>query len=39
MGGTILSKPEAKALKFRDPDGNVAEIVVKGGFEEYKKTA
>jgi catechol 2,3-dioxygenase-like lactoylglutathione lyase family enzyme len=35
-GGIILSKPEAKALKFRDPDGNVAEIVGKDGFAEFK---
>src|SRR5260370_1246139 len=38
-GGTILSKPEADALKFRAPDGNVAEVVGKGGFEKYKKAA
>src|ERR1700720_3407105 len=38
-GGTILSKPEADALKFRAPDGNVAEVVGKGGFEKYKKKA
>jgi lactoylglutathione lyase len=31
-GGTILSGPDAKALKFRAPDGNVAEIVDTGGF-------
>lgn len=35
-GGIILSKPDAKALKFRDPSGNVAEIVGPAGFEEYK---
>jgi len=38
-GGTILSKPEADALKFRAPDGNIAEVVGKGGFEKYKKKA
>ena len=38
-GGTVLSKPEAKALKFRDPSGNIAEIVGPGGFEEFKKSA
>ena len=32
-GGTILSKPEAKALKFRAPDGTVAEIVKTGRYE------
>jgi lactoylglutathione lyase len=35
-GGIILSQPSAKALKFRAPDGNVAEIVGPGGFDEYK---
>lgn len=35
MGGTILSKPNATALKFRGPDGNVAEIVEPGGFDAY----
>jgi lactoylglutathione lyase len=34
-GGTILSKPEAGALKFRAPDGNVAEIV---GVGRYKRS-
>jgi lactoylglutathione lyase len=38
-GGTILSKPEAKALKFRGPDGNIAEIVGPGGFDEFKLSA
>jgi lactoylglutathione lyase len=38
-GGTILSKPDARALKFRDPSGNVAAIVGPGGFEEFKKSA
>ncbi len=32
-GGTILSKPEAGALKFRAPDGTVAEIVAKGRYK------
>ncbi len=36
-GGTILSKPDAKALKFRGPDGNIGEIVEIGSFEAYKK--
>jgi lactoylglutathione lyase len=35
-GGTVLSKPDANALKFRAPDGNVAEIVKSGSFEKYK---
>ena len=33
-GGTILSKPGEGALKFRAPDGTVAEITVAG---RYKK--
>ncbi len=32
-GGTILSKPEAGALKFRAPDGTVAEIVAAGRYK------
>ena len=35
-GGIILSQPSAKALKFRSPDGNIAEIVGPGSFDEYK---
>jgi lactoylglutathione lyase len=31
-GGEILSKPDAKAVKFRGPDGIVAEIVDPGTF-------
>ena len=31
--GEVLSKPQANALKFRAPDGTVAEIVSGGGFE------
>jgi lactoylglutathione lyase len=36
-GGTLLSKADAEALKFRAPDGNIFEIVGKGGFEKYKR--
>ena len=32
-GGTILSKPDAGALKFRAPDGTVAEIVARGRYK------
>ena len=35
-GGEILSKPEANALKFRAPDGTLAEIVSKGSFDKAK---
>lgn len=33
-GGTILSKPEVKALKFRAPDGTVGEIVATGRYKD-----
>ena len=33
-GGTIISRPGEGALKFRAPDGTVAEIVAAG---RYKK--
>ena len=39
FGATILSTPDAKAVKFRAPDGNVCEMVNIGGFDEYKKAA
>lgn len=32
-GGEILSKPDARALKFRAPDGTLAEVVVRGAFK------
>ena len=35
LGGTILSEPGEGALKFRAPDGTVAEITAVG---RYKKT-
>jgi catechol 2,3-dioxygenase-like lactoylglutathione lyase family enzyme len=38
-GGTILSKPDANALKVRAPDGNIFEIVEAGSFEKYKQKA
>jgi lactoylglutathione lyase len=39
-GGKVLSKPEANALKFRAPDGTLAEIVARGAFHKAKeKTA
>jgi len=36
---TILSKPGAGALKYRSPDGTVAEIVAAGRYEEKKEQA
>jgi lactoylglutathione lyase len=35
-GGTILSSPEAGALKFRAPDGTIAEVVRKGRYDTAK---
>jgi lactoylglutathione lyase len=35
-GGEVLSKPDAKALKYRAPDGTLAEIVVRGAFKSTK---
>ena len=32
-GGTILSKPDAGALKFRAPDGTIAEVVASGRYK------
>jgi lactoylglutathione lyase len=39
FGGSILSKPGAGALKYRSPEGIIAEIVAKGRYEEKKKAA
>ena len=36
-GAKILSKPGAGALKYRSPDGIVAEIVAPGRYEEKKE--
>ena len=39
-GGKVLSKPQANALKFRAPDGTLAEIVTRGAFHKAeRKTA
>jgi lactoylglutathione lyase len=32
-GGEILSKPDARALKYRAPDGTIGEIVLAGTFD------
>ena len=34
MGGTILSEPGEGALKFRAPDGTIAEITAVGRYEK-----
>ncbi|MEA2986184.1 MAG: hypothetical protein QOD94_2438 [Alphaproteobacteria bacterium] len=36
-GGQILSKPGEGALKFRAPDGTLAEIVARGRYEDKKR--
>jgi lactoylglutathione lyase len=36
-GATILSKPGAGALKYRAPDGTIAEIVEPNRYEEKKQ--
>lgn len=33
-GGTILSKPDAGTVKFRSPDGTIAEIADPGRYED-----
>jgi catechol 2,3-dioxygenase-like lactoylglutathione lyase family enzyme len=38
-GGKVLSKPDANALKFRAPDGTVAEIVSGGRFDKMRAKA
>jgi len=38
-GGTILSKPESATIKFRAPDGTLAEIVRTGRYEKLRKHA
>ena len=38
-GGQVLSKPGAGALKFRAPDGTLAEIVAAGRYEAKAKRA
>jgi lactoylglutathione lyase len=35
-GGTILSQEEAGALKFRAPDGTIAEVVHTGRYDDAK---
>jgi lactoylglutathione lyase len=38
-GGTLISEPGEGALKFRAPDGTVAEIVAAGRYRTYEKVA
>jgi lactoylglutathione lyase len=35
-GGTLLSKPDSGTVKFRSPDGTIAEIVDVGRYEEIR---
>jgi lactoylglutathione lyase len=37
FGGTILSKPDAGTVKFRSPDGTIAEIADPGRYEELQR--
>jgi lactoylglutathione lyase len=36
-GGTILSKPDSGTVKFRSPDGTIAEIVDPGRYEKIRE--
>ncbi|MBV9829759.1 MAG: VOC family protein [Alphaproteobacteria bacterium] len=38
-GGTILSKPGEVPIKYRSPDGTIAEIVPKGRYDKMKAKA
>jgi len=38
-GGTILSEPGEVPIKYRSPDGTVAEIVPQGRYERMKREA
>jgi lactoylglutathione lyase len=35
-GGTLLSKPDSGTVKFRSPDGTIAEIVDVGRYERMR---
>ncbi|HMD66040.1 MAG TPA: VOC family protein [Stellaceae bacterium] len=36
-GGTLLSKPDSGTVKFRSPDGTIAEIVDVGRYENMRE--
>jgi lactoylglutathione lyase len=36
-GGTLISKPDAPTVKFRSPDGTVAEIMAPGHYERMRE--
>ena len=36
-GGTILSKPDEFPIKYRSPDGTIAEIVPMGRYEGMRE--
>jgi lactoylglutathione lyase len=36
-GGTLLSKPDSGTVKFRSPDGTIAEIVDVGRYEKMRE--
>jgi lactoylglutathione lyase len=35
-GGVLLSKPDSSTLKFRSPDGTIAEIVDVGRYQKMR---
>ena len=35
-GGVLLSKPDSDAVKFRSPDGTIAEIVDVGRYQKIR---
>ena len=37
FGGTILSKPDAGTVKFRSPDGTIAEIADPGRYQQLER--
>jgi len=36
-GGTLLSKPDSETVKFRSPDGTIAELVDVGRYEKMRE--
>ena len=38
-GGVLLSKPDSSTVKFRSPDGTIAEIVDVGRYQKIKRRA
>jgi len=36
-GGVLLSKPDSSTVKFRSPDGTIAEIVDVGRYQKMRE--